>query len=53
MPLRATIWQFATRDGGVDVMHEIPGGRPYSELSERALHVDVAALTDPAAEIGE
>ncbi len=36
---RATIWQFATRDGGIDVMHEVPGGRPYAELSERALHV--------------
>jgi hypothetical protein len=36
---RATIWQFATRDGGIDVMHEGPGGRPYAELSERALHV--------------
>jgi predicted nucleotidyltransferase len=36
---RAAIWQFATRDGGIDVMHEVPGGRSYSELSERALHV--------------
>jgi hypothetical protein len=36
---RPTVWQFATRDGGVDVMHEVPGGRPYSELSERALRV--------------
>jgi hypothetical protein len=35
----ATIWQFVTRDGGIDVMHEVPGGRPYVELSDRALHV--------------
>jgi hypothetical protein len=26
---KATIWQFATRDGGIDVLHEVPGGRPY------------------------
>ena len=26
---RATIWQFASRDGGIDVMHEVPGGRSY------------------------
>lgn len=79
---RATTWQFATRDGGIDVMNEVPGGRPYSELSERALHVqlgevdvpvvdlddlirmklararptdlaDVAALTDPGAEVAQ
>jgi predicted nucleotidyltransferase len=36
---RATIWQFATRDGGIDVMHEVPGGRSYAELSARALRV--------------
>lgn len=37
---QATIWQFVTRDGGIDVMHEAPGGRPV-DLA------DVAALTDP------
>ncbi len=36
---KATIWQFATRDGGIDVLHEVPGGRPYEELSARALRV--------------
>ncbi|HEX7245618.1 MAG TPA: hypothetical protein VF245_08645 [Solirubrobacterales bacterium] len=41
---RATIWQFATRDGGVDVMHEVPGGSPYPELSERAVHVQLGDI---------
>lgn len=79
---KATIWQFASRDGGIDVMHEVPGGRTYAELRERALAVrlgeievpvvglddliamklargrpldlaDVAALTDPEAEVEE
>jgi hypothetical protein len=38
---RATIWQFTTRDGGIDVMHEVPGGAPYSELSDRSLRVQL------------
>jgi hypothetical protein len=79
---KAAIWQFVTRDGGIDVMHEVPGGRSYAELSDRAFHVrlgdidvpvvglddliqmklargrpldmaDVAALTDPDADLGE
>lgn len=44
---RAAIWQFVTRDGGVDVMHEVPGGRSYEELSERALHVQLGTIDVP------
>lgn len=44
---RATIWQFATRDGGVYVMHEVPGGRSFSELSERALLVRLGSVEVP------
>lgn len=44
---RATIWQFATRDGGVDVMHEVPGGRSYSDLSDRVLHVKLGDVDVP------
>jgi hypothetical protein len=44
---RATTWQFATRDGGIDVMHEVPGGRSYSELSDRALHVKLGNVEVP------
>jgi hypothetical protein len=47
MLLRATIWQFVTRDGGVDVMHEVPGGRTYAELSERALRVRLGDIEVP------
>jgi hypothetical protein len=46
---RATIWQFITRDGGIDVMHEVPGGRPYTELSERALRVRLGDIEVPVA----
>jgi predicted nucleotidyltransferase len=44
---RATIWQFATRDGGIDVMHEVPGGRSYAELSDRALRVKLGEVDVP------
>lgn len=44
---RATIWQFVTRDGGIDVMHEVPGGHPFSELSERALRVRLGDVEVP------
>lgn len=44
---QATIWQFATRDGGIDVIHEAPGGRPFAELSERALRVRLGDIDVP------
>lgn len=44
---RATIWQFASRDGGIDVMHEVPGGRSFDELSARALHVQLGDIDVP------
>jgi hypothetical protein len=44
---RATIWQFASRDGGIDVMHEVPGGRAFSELSKGALHVQLGDIDVP------
>jgi hypothetical protein len=50
---RATIWQFATRDGGIDVMHEVPGGRPYSELKERALHVRLGEIDVPVVDLDD
>ncbi len=34
---RATIWQFETRHGDIDVLHDAPGARPYPELRDRAL----------------
>lgn len=44
---RATIWQFATRDGGIDVMHEVPAGAPFDELSARALRVRLGEVEVP------
>ena len=44
---RATIWQIVTRDGGIDVIHEVPGGRPYAELSDRALQVRLGDIDVP------
>lgn len=44
---KATIWQFATRDGGIDVMHEVPGGRSYEELREQMLRVRLGDIEVP------
>jgi hypothetical protein len=44
---RATIWQFATRDGGIDVMHKVPGGRSYEELSAHSLNVRLGDIEVP------
>jgi hypothetical protein len=44
---RATIWQFTSRDGGIDVMHEVPGGRSFAELSAGALHVRLGDIDVP------
>ena len=50
---RATIWQFSTPDGGVDVMHEVPGGRPFEELSERALRVPLGDIEVPVVSLDD
>jgi hypothetical protein len=46
---RATIWQFATRHGDIDVLHEAPGAAPYEQLRERALVVSVGEVRLPVA----
>lgn len=50
---RATIWQFSTRDDGIDVVREVPGGRSYAELSERALRVDLSGFEVPVASLDD
>lgn len=50
---RATIWQFETRDGGVDVMHEVPDGDPYEQLSERALRVRLGDIEVPVVSLDD
>ena len=46
---RATIWQFATRHGDIDVLHEAPGAAPYTELRERALVISLDGTSVPVA----
>ena len=50
---RATSWQFVTRDGGIDVMHEVPGGRPYAELRQRALRVRLGDIEVPVVDLDD
>lgn len=40
---RATIWQFATPHGDIDILHDAPGAAPFEGLRDRAL---VVALGD-------
>lgn len=41
---RATMWQFSTRHGAIDVLHDAPGAPAYSELRERALEIRLGDL---------
>jgi uncharacterized nucleotidyltransferase DUF6036 len=41
---RATLWQFATPHGAIDVLHEVPGAAPYDELRARALEIELGDL---------
>lgn len=50
---RATIWQFVTREGGIDVMHEVPGGRPYPDLSRGALRVRLGDIEVPVVSLDD
>ncbi|MFN2487118.1 MAG: DUF6036 family nucleotidyltransferase [Acidimicrobiia bacterium] len=44
---RASIWQFSTECGGLDVIHEVPGGASFAELTRRVLHVQLDDLDIP------
>ena len=44
---RSTIWQFTTRDGNIDVMHEVPGGREFDELSADVLRIRLGSTEIP------
>lgn len=50
---RATIWQFISRDGGIDVMHEVPGGDPFEDLSKRAMHVRLGDVDVPVVDLDD
>ena len=38
------MWQFATRHGAVDVVHDAPGAAPYEEMRGRALEIRLGDL---------
>jgi hypothetical protein len=41
---RATMWQFGTRHGAIDVLHDAPGAPPYDELRSRALEIQLGEM---------
>lgn len=41
---RATLWQFATRHGAIDVVHDAPGAPPFEDLRDRALQIRLGDL---------
>lgn len=41
---RATLWQFATPHGAIDVLHDAPGAPPYQDLRARALEIRLGEL---------
>ena len=46
---QATIWQFATPHGDIDVLHEAPGAAPFTDLRERALVIALGDIHIPVA----
>jgi hypothetical protein len=42
---RATLWQFETPHGAIDVLHDAPGAPPYDELRERALEIELGEIS--------
>ncbi len=41
---RATLWQFETPHGAIDVLHDAPGAPPYEDLRDRALEIRLGDL---------
>jgi hypothetical protein len=41
---RATMWQFATRHGAIDVLHDAPGAPRYDDLRSGALEIALGRL---------
>ncbi len=46
---RATLWQFSTRHGDVDVLHDAPGAAPFPALRRRALVISLGGREIPIA----
>jgi hypothetical protein len=41
---RATLWQFATPAGDIDVLHDAPGAASFSDLRTRSLEVGLGTM---------
>lgn len=41
---RATMWQFVTRHGAINVLHDAPGAPPYDELRRGALEIGLGEM---------
>jgi hypothetical protein len=50
---RATLWQFGTRHGGIDVVHDAPGAPPFEELRKRALEIRLGDLLLPVVSLDD
>jgi hypothetical protein len=46
---RATLWQFSTPVGDIDVLHDAPGAAPFEQLRARALVIALGELEVPIA----
>jgi hypothetical protein len=46
---RATLWQFATAHGDIDVLHDAPGAAPFADLRQRALVIALGGHSIPIA----
>lgn len=46
---RATLWQFATSAGDIDVLHDAPGAARFADLRARALEVELGEMRIPFA----
>lgn len=46
---RATLWQFSTRHGDVDILHDAPGAPPFPQLRKRALVIALGGRPIPIA----
>jgi len=46
---RATLWQFSTRLGDIDVLHDAPGAAPFAQLRERSLVITLGDHLIPIA----
>ncbi len=41
---RATLWQFSSKHGPIDVLHDAPGAPPYDELRQHSLQVKLGKM---------